>query len=69
MVLCGRMVYLKGTLYVLGGANNRLSVECYDPIADKWIFKTTIPVKKIYKYSEDSFTGGVLKPDLQRSIR
>ena len=62
--MCGRMVYLKGTLYVLGGG-----VECYDPIADKWIFKTTIPVKKIYKYSEDLFTGGVLKLDLQRSIR
>ena len=45
----GSMVCLEGTLYVLGGtkefAKSSLSVECYDPAEDKWIEKTTIPVK------------------------
>jgi len=58
------MVCLKGTLYVLGGsydyARSELSVECYDPTEDKWIKKTTIPVKMISK-DKDSFTGCVLK--------
>ena len=38
-----------------------LSVECYDPAEDKWIEKTTIPVKLISEDDEDSFTGCVLK--------
>jgi len=40
-----------------------LSVECYDPTEDKWIKKTTIPVKKISEDNEygDTFTGCVLK--------
>ena len=58
---CGTMVSLKGTLYVLGGIHNQLSVECYDPTEDKWIFKTTIPVKMISKVNNDTFTGCVLK--------
>jgi len=61
----GSMVCLKGTLYVLGGEGHnhgrRLSVECYDPIEDEWIEKTTIPVKMICKDNKDSFTGCVQK--------
>ena len=61
----GSMVCLKGTLYVLGGSpdvrQSHLSVECYDPTEDKWIIKTTIPVKLISKDNKDSFTGCVLK--------
>ena len=62
----GSMVCLKGTLYVLGGAfnyysRNDLSVECYDPTEDKWIKKTTIPVKAISEKNEDTFTGCALK--------
>ena len=59
------MMCLKGTLYVLGGTDARcqseLSVECYDPTEDKWIKKTTIPVKTISPDNEDKFTGCVLK--------
>jgi len=62
--MSGSMVCLKGTLYVLGGIDHeyrrQLSVECYDPTEDKWIEKTTIPVKMISK-GNDSFTGCVLK--------
>ena len=59
----GSMVCLKGTLYVLGGRNaGQWNVECYDPSEDKWIKKTTIPVKMI---SKDNFSilfkGCVLK--------
>ena len=61
----GSMVCLKGTLYVLGGVNSswrsQLSIECYDPTENKWIEKTTIPVKMICKDNNDSFTGCVLK--------
>ena len=61
----GSMVCLKGILYVLGGINgswqSQLSVECYDPTEDKWIEKTTIPVKMISKDNKDSFNGCVLK--------
>ena len=61
----GSMVCLKGKLYVLGGTNNSfrsgLSVECYDPTEDKWMEKTTIPVKMISKDNRDTFTGCVLK--------
>ena len=63
--ICGSMVCLKGTLYVLGGMDNswqsHLSVECYDPTEDKWMKKTTIPVKMISKDRNDFFTGCVLK--------
>ena len=59
------MVCLKGTLYVLGGTDenggSRLSVECYNPTEDKWIKKTTIPVKMIPKGNKDAFKGCVLK--------
>ena len=62
---CGSMVCLKGTLYVLGGirdyGRSELSVECYDPTEDKWIKKTTIPVKMISKDNTDSFNGCVVK--------
>ena len=60
----GSMVRLKGTLYVLGGCRSELSVECYDPAENKWIVKTSIPVKMICKdknYSLTSFNGCVLK--------
>ena len=61
----GSMVCLKGTLYVLGGTDgfgvSRLSVECYDPIEDKWIERTTIPVEMISKDNEHAFTSCVLK--------
>ena len=57
----GSMMCLKGTLYVLGGTNDdersELSVECYDPTEDKWIEKTTVPVKRISKNNKDAFTG------------
>ena len=63
--MCASMVCLKGTLYVLGGTNysgkSQLTVECYDPITNKWITKTTIPVKMISKDSKDTFIGCVLK--------
>ena len=63
--LCGSMVCLKGTLYVLGGSTdcsrNDLIVECYDPTEDKWIKKTTIPVKKISEKNNDTFAGCTLK--------
>ena len=61
----GSMVCLKGTLYVMGGVNinsqSDLSVERYDPAEDKWIKKTTIPVKVISKQSKDTFTGCAMK--------
>ena len=60
----GSMVCLKGTPYVLGGTLNsqsELSVECYDPTEDKWIKKTTIPVKAICEESKDTFKGCALK--------
>ena len=61
----GSMMCLKGTLYVLGGIDDdgesQLSVECYDPTEDKWIKRTTIPVKMISEDNEDTFTGCVLK--------
>ena len=61
----GSMVCLKGTLYVLVGTRDygrgELSVECYDPTEDKWIKKTTIPVKMISKDNTDSFSGCVVK--------
>ena len=58
----GSMVCLKGTLYVLGGAfADHLNVECYEPSEDKWIKKTTIPVKMISKDNDNTFKGCVLK--------
>jgi len=61
----GSMVCLKGTLYVLGGKcsyrGSGLIVECYDTSGDKWIEKTTIPVKMISEKNKDAFTGCVLK--------
>ena len=59
------MLCLKGTLYVLGGADvfkdSSLCVECYDPTEDKGIFKTTIPVTMILKDSNKTFSGCALK--------
>jgi len=56
---------LKGTLYVLGGLDEKfrsqMSVECYSPTEDKWIKKTTIPVKIISRGHNEGFTGCVLK--------
>ena len=64
----GSMMCVKGTVYVLGGMRrrrryrrNQLIVECYDPTEDKWIKKTTIPVKMISEDNKDKFTGCVLK--------
>ncbi|XP_078353488.1 kelch-like protein 24 [Oculina patagonica] len=62
--VCGSIVCLKGTLYVLGGTyyiQSDLSVECYNPTEDKWTQKTTIPVKMISEENKDTFTGCVLK--------
>ena len=63
--ICGSLVCLKGTLYVLGGRYDYrqvyLKVECYDPTEDKWIQKTTIPVKMISEDNKDTFSGCVLK--------
>ena len=60
----GSMVQLSGKLYVLGGLKksnvNELSVECFDTAEDKWIQKTTIPVKSISAV-HDSFIGCVLR--------
>ena len=62
---CGSMVCLKGTPYVLGGTSiygrGYLKVECYDPTENKWIQKTTIPVKMISEDNKDTFSGCVLK--------
>ena len=62
---CGSMVCLKGTIYVLGGTTSDgrgyLKVERYDPTEDKWIRKTTIPVKMISEDNKDTFSGCVLK--------
>ena len=62
---CGSMVCFKGTLYVLGGTSiygrGYLKVECYDPIENNWIQKTTIPVKMISEDNKDRFSGCVLK--------
>ena len=57
----GSMVCLGGTLYVLGGFDQRKenpehSVECYDK-QGKW---TTIPVKEGWK-NKQAFKGCVLK--------
>ena len=61
----GSMMCLKGKIYVVGGSNilgkNELKVECYDPTKDKWIIKTTIPMKKICRGNKHTFTGCVLK--------
>ena len=58
----GSMVCLKGILYVLGGgSDDHLNVECYDPSEDKWMNKTTIPVKMISKENKNAFKGCVLK--------
>ena len=64
----GSMLSLKGSVYVLGGMRrhrryrrDQLIVECYDPTEDKWIKKTTIPVKMISEENKDKFTGCVLK--------
>ena len=60
----GSMVQLNGKLYVLGGMNkdnqNELSVEYFDTAEDKWIQKTTIPVKSISR-AYNSFIGCVLR--------
>ena len=57
----GSVVCLKGTLYMLGGCRSELSVECYDPAENKWIEKTSIPMKMICKDKNYSFNGCVLK--------
>ena len=66
MAVWCELVCLEGKLYVLGGTkdfiNRRsLNVECYDPTEDKWIEKTTIPVKMISEDSTNTFSGCDLK--------
>ena len=60
----GSMVQLNGKLYVLGGASkdkkNELCVEYFDTAEDKWIQKTTIPVKNI-SGADNSFIGCVMR--------
>ena len=53
--VCGKMVLIDGTIYVLGGnvqtplkdtfnfSDGRVPVECYDEEADKWNDRTTMP--------------------------
>ena len=67
-----RMMCLKGTLYVLGGIDIyeyiQLSVECYDPVENKWIKKTTIPVAMISQDNDDAFTDCVLIIKLSKGV-
>ena len=60
----GSMVQLNGKLYVLGGVNkdkqNELCVEYFDTAEDKWIQKTTMPVKSI-SGADNSFIGCVMR--------
>ena len=60
----GCMVQLNGKLCVLGGMNKdnqkELSVEYFDTAEDKWIQKTTIPVKSI-SGADNSFIGCVMR--------
>ena len=62
---CGSMVCFKRTLYVLGCTSTYgqgdFKVECYDPTENKWIQKTSIPVKMISEDNKDTFSGCVLK--------
>ena len=46
---------------ISGFGQSQLTVECYDPAENKWIKKTTIPVKMISKNSNNTSTGSVLK--------
>ena len=63
----GSMVCLNGKLYVLGGERRpywhirELSVECFDPVNDQWIHKTTIPAENMEPRNDNSFIGSVLK--------
>lgn len=64
----GSMVYLNGTLYVLGGSNNQfyertteLTVEEYDPKVNKWILKSSIPAEQNSEKQKPSFKGCTLK--------
>ena len=63
----GSMVCLNGKLYVLGGERGpywhtrELSVECFDPVNDQWIHKTTIPAENMEPRNNNSFIGSVLK--------
>ena len=64
----GSMVYLNGTLYVLGGFNNQfyerateLTVEEYDPKVNKWILKSSIPAEQNSEKQKPSFKGCTLK--------
>ena len=63
----GSMVCLNGKLYVLGGErgpyrhSRELSVECFDPVNDQWIHKTTIPAENMEPRNNNSFIGSVLK--------
>ena len=64
--LCGSMVCVNGTVYVLGGSRERhwqseYTVEVYDPVVNKWIQKTSIPVDKIPENERGSFKGCALK--------
>ena len=57
--VCGKMVLIDGTIYVLGGRvkkpfldpcffpDGKVPVECYDEEADKWNDRTTMPIDKI----------------------
>ena len=65
--LCGSMVCVNGTLYVLGGITYRFfvspeyTVESYDATINEWAKKTSIPVDEFKDKSKPSFKCCALK--------
>ena len=62
----GSMVCVNGTLYVLGGLNDRsskpeLAVESYDPKVNKWIQRTSIPRYSSSEEEKHSFQACTIK--------
>ena len=62
----GSMVCVNGTLYVLGGLNDRsskpeLAVESYDPKVNKWIQRTSIPRYSSSEEENHSFQACTIK--------
>ena len=64
--VCGSMMSVNGTIYVLGGSQlgfsrHAYTVEVYDPVGNKWTKKTTIPLERIPEKERSSFKGCTLK--------
>ena len=62
----GSMVCVNGTLYVLGGLNDKsskpeLAVESYDPKVNKWIQRTSIPRYSSSEEENHSFQACTIK--------